>query len=543
MVHAQPVTRRRIRLVNPNCALSTITMPELIRHMTFTRKAIFAPVGLAVCAAAVPEHWDVEIVDECTRGRPHLPAADVDIVGLTAMTTQANRAYELADAYRKLGVTVFLGGIHPSALPEDALPHADAVCRGDGETCLPHMIADWEAVRAKRPGAASKHIYDWQDYPTAPIGTPRKELLDPADYLIFNPIQTTRGCPHGCNFCTTPGVFGRKFRQRAIADIVEEIREAKQRFNSWCFIFSDDDFGGNHAWALELCHALEPLKISWASQCDILISNNDKLLAAMRRSGCQGLILGLESPDQTTLTEAGKRYVQADTYARRIRKIQSHGISLWGAFILGFDNDTWRTCMQTCRFAQRVNLAMSCYPILTPYPGTGVWHDYQKQGRLVTYDWDRYNGASVCYRPARMSPLELRHAQMAAFAEFFSLPSAFSRLGVVPLKKRAWLANLAIWRGISYYHGRRGRQIPAFTDFLHRRSRAWRYSDTGDGREHRPRRAESVPTPSDGSLGRTAEALAAFNVRHSDPLVQAAATVGAADESPPGSCKLLRHSG
>ncbi|MHC4067715.1 MAG: B12-binding domain-containing radical SAM protein [Planctomycetota bacterium] len=525
MVYAQPIQRHRIRLINPNCRLSTITMPELIRHMTFTRKAIFMPSGLAVCAGSIPDHWQVEIVDECTQSEPHRPTADVDIVGITAMTTQAPRAYELADAYRALGVTVFLGGIHPSALPADALPHCDALCKGDGETCLPRMIADWEAGQDDRPGAALQRVYDWKDYPDSPIGSPRKDLLDPGNYLIFNPIQTTRGCPHSCNFCSTPGVFGRKFRQRSISDIVDEIAEAKEKYRSWCFIFADDDFGGNHKWALELCAAIEPLGIRWASQCDILISNNDKLLAAMKRSGCLGLILGLESPNQETLSEAGKRFVRSATYERRIRKIQSYGISLWGAFIFGFDSDTWPTCMQTCRFAQRMNLSMSCYPILTPYPGTGVWHDFERQGRLVTYDWDRYNGASVCYQPLQMTARQLRHAQMAGFAEFYSLRSTFRRLGVLPFKKFAWLANLAIWRGIRYYYAHRGRQTPAFSDFIHPQARAWSYEDSWAG-QHHPDLVGEIES-GEQVLDRATETVAALNVEFSDPLAQAAVALDA----------------
>jgi radical SAM superfamily enzyme YgiQ (UPF0313 family) len=435
------------------------------------------------------------------------------------MTTQARRAYELADAYRALGVTVFLGGIHPSALPEDAVPHCDAVCRGDGETCLPHMLADWEDHRRGRPGAALKRVYDWQDYPTAPIGTPRKDLLNPADYLVFNPIQTTRGCPHSCNFCTTPGVFGRKFRQREINDIVEEIREAKERYRSWCFVFADDDFGGNHNWALELCGALEPLKIRWVSQCDALIANNDRLLAAMKRSGCAGLVLGLESPDQQTLTEAGKHYVRADTYEWRIRKIQSHAISLFGAFIFGFDSATWKTCAAACRFAQRMNLSWACFPVLTPYPGTGIWHEFKRQGRLVTEDWDRYNGATVCYTPKGMSARELRHAQMAAFAEFYSLRSAVPRLGVVPFKKFSWLANVAIWRGIRHYYARRGRKVPAFSDFLRPHSRGWCYDDSWADRHHGGQ--PDAPAPG-GECDHAICEPATATVAHTEPLARAA---------------------
>ncbi len=481
MIAAQAARRPRIRLINPNSPLSNITMPTVIQKMTFSRKALFAPTGLMICAAVVPPHWDVELVDECTLDRPHLPRADVDLVGISAMTTQVRRAYEIADEYRRLGVPVVMGGIHPSALPEEALQHCDVVCKGDAESTLPRVIEDFEKLSAfssqlsARGSDARRRVYDWAEFPAAPIATPRKDLINPRDYLVANPIQTTRGCPHNCNFCTTPAVFGRKFRQRAVADIVEEIRAAKERHRAWCYIFADDNFGGNQQWALEFCEAIKPLRVSWASQCDILISKNDRLLRTMRQSGCVGLILGLESPKQDTLVEAGKKFVQGDTYAWRIRKIQSFGISLWGAFIFGFDHDTWQDCMHACRFAQQMKLAMSCYPILTPYPGTEFFRQFAREGRLRTRDWEKYNGASVVYEPQRLTPKQLRHAQMAAFAEFFSPRSALRRLGVYPVKSRAWVANLAIWKGIRYYYGKKARQVPAFRDFLNPAARAWNY--------------------------------------------------------------------
>ena len=270
-------------------------------------------------------------------------------------------------------------------------------------------------------------------------------------------------------------MFGRKFRLREVADIVEEIREAKDRYRSWCFIFADDDFAGNHQWALELCHALEPLKIKWASQCDILISRNEKLLSAMARSGCIGLILGLESPRQAALEEARKTYADASRYLEQIELIRSYGMNVWGSFILGFDTDDWRSCMATCRFAQRARLCMSCYPILTPYPGTPLFDQFRRQDRLRTTDWQRYNGASVVFEPVRMTPGELRHAQLAAFTEFYTPRSALNRLGIWPLLWRSWIANLLSHRGLTYYYGKKGRQVPRFRDFLDRDSRAWRY--------------------------------------------------------------------
>jgi radical SAM superfamily enzyme YgiQ (UPF0313 family) len=453
-------SKRKLRLINPHSPLSTLTMPGIIQKMTFRRKALFAPLNLTICAAVAPEGWDVEIIDENTLETPHVPSADgLTAVGIGAMTSQVTRAYELADAYRALGVKVILGGIHPSAMPDEALLHADVVCKGDAEGTFPHALNDLAADCAKK-------IYDWRDDPDAPIATPRKDLLNPKDYLVFNPIQTTRGCPHGCTFCTTPAIFGKAFRQRSVDDIVAEIRAAKEQFNSSVFIFSDDNVAGNQTWAMNLFEALRPLNIRWASQCDILISRNDRLLAAMRDSGCTGLILGLESPRAGTLKEAGKKFISADVYVDRIRKIQSYGISLWGSFIFGFDTDDWRDCMNTVRFAQRANLNMSCYIILTPYPGTEIFARYEAEGRLLTRDWTKYNGATVCYRPRRMTELELRHAQMCAFHEFYAMPSAIRRLRVWPFKKLSWMANLAIQRGLSYYYSKKGRPLPRFADFL-----------------------------------------------------------------------------
>jgi radical SAM superfamily enzyme YgiQ (UPF0313 family) len=524
MIAAEAARRRRIRLINPNSPLSNITMPAVIRKMTFTRKALFAPTGLMICAAVVPPHWNVELVDECTLDRPHVPRADVDLVGISAMTTQARRGYEIADEYRRLGVPVVMGGIHPSALPDEALRHCDVICKGDAESTLPRVIADLELSALSSqlsPGKTDglQRIYDWTEFPALPIATPRKDVIDPRDYLVANPIQTTRGCPHNCNFCTTPAVFGREFRQRAVQDIVEEIRAAKERHRAWCYIFADDNFGGNQQWALEFCEAIKPLRVSWASQCDILVSKNDRLLRAMRESGCVGLILGLESPKQDTLVEAGKKFVLGDTYAWRIRKIQSFGISLWGAFIFGFDHDTWQDCMHACRFAQRMKLAMSCYPILTPYPGTEFFAQFAREGRLRTREWEKYNGASVVYEPRQMTAKQLRHAQMAAFAEFFSPRSALQRLGVYPLKSRAWAANLAIWKGIRYYYAKKARQVPAFRDFLNPVARAWNYD------------VQAWAEPAADAARREFERLALTTRVVSDPLVQTAMALSPNDAS------------
>ena len=178
--------------------------------------------------------------------------------------------------------------------------------------------------------------------------------------------------------------------------------------------------------------------------------------------------------------------------------------------------------MHTCRFAHRTDLAMSCFPILTPYPGTAFYEQYEREGRIRTRDWERYNGASVVFEPKRMTAKQLRHAQMAAFAEFYSLRSAFRRLRIYPVKSRAWLANLAIWKGIRYYYAKKGRQVPMFRDFLDAHSRAWNYpNEAWDS---------GLPAPPHAPRSASADTLITSAMACSDPLVQAGLALGHAGD-------------
>jgi radical SAM superfamily enzyme YgiQ (UPF0313 family) len=198
----------KLRLINPRNPLNGLVQGDVARRLTFGRKAIFMPLGLMVAAGTVPRSWQVEIVDECVQGV--LVAKDVDLVGITAMTCQAPRAYEIADAYRGLGVPVILGGIHPSCLPEEALPHATAVAVGEAEGTLPRMLGDFAAGRLSglyRAEAGTE------------IAVPRRDLLNPRDYFVNNAVQISRGCPMRCKFCTTAAMYGGRYSVRPIEAI------------------------------------------------------------------------------------------------------------------------------------------------------------------------------------------------------------------------------------------------------------------------------------------------------------------------------------
>jgi len=443
----------KVLYINPRNSLNTVVLPSVVRDFTLgRRKALFIPLGLAICAALTPRRFDVEIVDECVR--PIDFEAEADVVGITAMTCTAPRAYEIACRFAARGAKVVLGGIHPSALPEEAARHADCVCVGEAEATLPRFFEDLERGSLKK-------IYRADEVGSLPIAAPRRDLLSPRDYLIYNAVQTSRGCPYACSFCTTYAIFGRRYRSRPVGEVVEEIKRTGGKF----FIFSDDNIVGDFDWAKEFFSALIPLKIQWAAQATVLIARDEGLLSLAARSGCRGLILGLESVSEEALVEANKRYVHSRDYLRLIRRIQSHRISIWGSFLFGFDSDTPRSCAQAVLFAEKAKLSLSCYPILTPFPGTALFDRLEKEGRLLSRDWQKYNGASVVFEPKHMSAETLRRLQLAAFGRFYSFGSMFRRLGILPFKKYSWLANGGVWLGMHGYFWKRGRRIPRLAEF------------------------------------------------------------------------------
>jgi len=456
----QPMAK--FRLINPRNPLSGLVRNDVARRLTLGRQAIFMPLGLMVAAAVVPRSWQVEIVDECIRDVPI--SKDVDLVGITAMTCQAPRAYEIADAYRRLGVPVILGGIHPSCLPQEALQHASAVAVGEAEGTLPRMLEDFAAGRLAGLYRAQGEVE---------IAAPRRDLLNPGDYFVNNAVQVSRGCPLRCRFCTTAAIYGGRYQVRPIEAILQEIRDLGARR----VVFADDNVVGNFRWAKEFLKELRKLAIQWTGQATLAIAREEGMLALLKASGCAGLILGLESPHPESLAEAGKTICRAEEYLPLIRRVQAAGIGTWGSFLLGFDADTVETLEAAVRFARQARLDISCFPILTPYPGTPLFQEQEAAGRILTRDWTKYNGATVVFQPKRMSAQALANCQLAAFREFYSWSSMWQRLGLWPFKRWAWLINVSINQGFRYYFRRQGKRMPDF-----RQAHLWPAQVPGDGR-------------------------------------------------------------
>jgi radical SAM superfamily enzyme YgiQ (UPF0313 family) len=403
------------------------------------RRALLPPLGLATVAALTPADVTISLTDENVRDidfgdRP-------DLVGITALTVTAKRAYEIADTFRAKGVKVVLGGVHPTVLPEEAGQHADAVVVGEAEGVWPGLIEDFRADRLKKLYRASER----PDLAGLPI--PRRDLFTPGAYRVKNTVSTTRGCPYSCAFCTVTSFFGRTYRCRPVLEVLREI----ETFHRGRFIvFLDDNIVGNPKHAKELFRGLITYKVKWVAQCSITIAKDEELLRLAAASGCVSLFIGFESVSPQSLAAVGKKINVVDEYEDTIKKIHSHGIGIHGFFIFGFDQDDKEVFARTVGFAQKNGIETAQFDFLTPYPGTAFGKAMDEAGRLETKDWSRY-GHGLVFRTGSMSRETIEQGHDWAWREFYSVPSIWRRLKYGRRYSWAfWLANLtyrARWHG------------------------------------------------------------------------------------------------
>ena len=425
----------RVELINPNNSTNAANIPFLQKGLlSWKAKAYSPPLGLCMIAAYTPDDIEVQITDECVK--PIDFDKDIDLVGLTAYTNNALRAYEIADVFRQRGVPVVMGGVHASTLPEEALEHCDSIVIGEAEGAWQRLISDFSHGQLERV-YKNDQLVSLEDLPI-----PRRELLLSDDYVTINTIQTTRGCPHNCSFCSVTRFNGRTYRFRPIHEVVKEIESL---FSSNVFIIDDNIFS-NRARTQKLFNALIPLGIRWGSQCTISIASNPEMLELAARSGCIGLAIGLESFCKESLEAAHKRFNDPDQFYRDIELIKSYGIFVWGSFVLGFDEDDENSLENTIKMAKASKLDFACFNFLTPLPGTIVYDKLEKEGRLGSKNWADYNMANLVFRPIRVTSEVLEEKVRKAWLEFYSIKAIFKRLGFSLEKVRffVWLVNFAL---------------------------------------------------------------------------------------------------
>jgi radical SAM superfamily enzyme YgiQ (UPF0313 family) len=361
-----------------------------------------------------PPEVDVQLVDENVE--PIDLQTPADWVAISAATAAAPRAYRVADAFRERNIPVVMGGIHPTLLPDEAGAHADAVVVGEAEPVWREVVGDLAGGRLK-PRYESDGYHDLAGLPR-----PRRELLRGDRYLTINVVQTARGCPNACTFCTVSAVFGRRYRFRPVAEVVEEVRPLR----GWVG-FVDDNIVGNPARAKELFEALIPLKLRWVSQGDLSMAKDPELLALAARSGCQAMYIGLESVSAANLRATGKSPNLNCDMGEAIGRIHRAGIEIIGSFVLGLDGDDPSAFARTAQFAQRHRLLAAQFSVLTPFPGTAVHRQLEAEGRIEDHDWSHYTMSDVVFRPRHMTALQLYEGQKATYRRFYSLPSIFRR--------------------------------------------------------------------------------------------------------------------
>ncbi len=365
----------------------------------------FPILGLTLLAAFFPKEYDVRIVNEAIEEIDF--DGPVDLVGITGLTCVIRRAYEVADRFRERGVKVVLGGVHPSLLPDEAKEHADSVFIGEAEGLLAGLIRDFEAGDLK-PFYKNR---DWSDLKEMPV--PRRDLLPARHRPFFKTIETTRGCPNRCEFCSVPVINGKRYRTRPLEEIDRELSSVLEKEGEYLFI-ADDNVTAREDYALGLFDVFKRHRVNWMGFATIQIAKNERLLRKAQESGCISLFIGFESLDQGSLNGVSKRFVPAKELSHLVKTIQDHRIGIHGSFIFGFDEDDPTVFRKTVDFVQRTHIELPNFSILTPFPGTPLRKKLEGEGRIIDNDWSHYDMSHVVFKPRRMTLRELQEGYLWA---------------------------------------------------------------------------------------------------------------------------------
>ncbi len=379
----------------------------------------FPMLGLTVLASLFPEDWDVTVVNEAIE-KVDLDA-EVDFVGLTALTCVADRAYYLADEFRKRGKTVVIGGVHASLLPQEAKTHADTVLIGEAEGVFHQLVADYEAACLK-PFYRSESHFDLKKVPL-----PRRDLLSSKYSRFFKTIETTRGCPNRCEFCSVPIINGMRYRTRSVSQIDYELSSIIGRRGEYLFL-TDDNVVAQPKFAAELFRVFKEYEVKWMGFCTLQIARNPELLALARESGCTSLFIGFESLNQENLDGARKTFMNTHELTDLIKRIQDHGIGIQGAFIFGFEHDDKEVFGRTVDFVHETHIELPTFSVLTPFPGTPLRRRLEEEGRIFDNHWPHYDMSHVVFKPKLMSPRELQEGYLWAQKYCCSPRSILGRL-------------------------------------------------------------------------------------------------------------------
>ena len=377
----------------------------------------FPPLSLGVVAALTPTDWDVEIIDE---NFDEFSFRDADLVGITAFTSAANRAYEIAAIYREKNIPVVMGGIHASMCSDEATQYVDAVVVGEVESVWEQVLADALAGKLK-----PKYHGLWSGLEQ--LQPPRRDIY--SDQYLFASVQTSRGCPMDCDFCSVSAFNGLRYRRRPPSDVLDELEAIPQKL----IFFVDDNIIGygkrSRESALELFKGIVERGIDkhWFCQASINVADDEEILHWAAKSGCRMIFLGIEAEDMDALSEVNKKLNMkrgaADAYEQIFARIHNAGIAVLGAFIFGMDQDTPEKLLHRAQYMLDCDIDVMQATALTPLPGTRLFTRLQEEGRLLFTnfpdDWDRYDLTQVVYQPKQMTAEEFSKTMRECLAKIY----------------------------------------------------------------------------------------------------------------------------
>lgn len=401
----------KIALIMPQSAMYR-------KRRIFSKALRYAPLTLTTLAALIPEELnaEIQIIDEGVEDL-NIETLDADLVGITCITPNAPRIYEMSRTLRARGITVVLGGVHPTLVPDEAQPHADAIVVGYAEQSWPQLLRDFAN------GTMHVRYNEGPGYRFANVPEPRRDLLKKEGYITINTVQAVRGCPYKCNFCVVP-VAWPGYLQRPIPEIISEI----ERLKGNSFLFLDLSPIENPAYIKKLYKELIPLKKRWGGLSTIRIASDREMLKLAAQSGCGGLLIGFESVSSTTIKQMRKGFNKPEQYSEAVKIIHDHGIAINGCFVFGLDGDDKGIFERTVEFVNQTAIDLPRFSIATPFPGTPLYHQLNAQGRILTRDWTYYGGQNVVFQPQQMSVVELQEGAQWAWKQVYSLPSMIRRV-------------------------------------------------------------------------------------------------------------------